>query len=519
MSLARSVGRNAIWNAAGRFGVLLVWFAATPHVLAALGPDRFGYWSILLALGVTLASVDLGLGIAVTRDVAALASRGDLAGVRRLAGGAVLVQATIGLVFVVAGLLAREPLLAAFHVPAAWMAEARQAFVLALGGYGLLATGNVLLATLQGLQRMDRAAQVTLPLAAVLYVGIILATRTAEPLVVLTLVQVGHGLLIFVALAVALHLLLRADAAGGTSIAPGERASLRRLLALGGWVQLSALLGLVHGQVDKFYLGTRIALAPVASYELGARIGQAAVMLPILFLGALLPAAARFESSVGREARLPLYRAALPPHYLLSFGLIGALVGLAPALLEAWLGTPPPGATWMLRGLAVSYGLSLAGGVASTLVRSAGAMRIEIIYVVVLAVLHVVLSWFGLLVAGAPGVVLGNVVGSLIAVVWFIRQVESWLGADPLRESLRAAAPALVAATAAGGAAALSLEAVAKFGGLAPGQARGAATLAAGGVTYGLVFVAVLATAFRPAWVGLRARVRSILQPGPGGAP
>ena len=43
-----------MFTALGRLTTLGAWFFLTPAVLAALGPEKFGFWSILLILGGTL---------------------------------------------------------------------------------------------------------------------------------------------------------------------------------------------------------------------------------------------------------------------------------------------------------------------------------------------------------------------------------------------------------------------------------------------------------------------------------
>jgi O-antigen/teichoic acid export membrane protein len=127
VSIGRAVGRNTLASLAARAASLLVWFALTPMLLARLGTDRFGFWSLLLALGGSVATIDLGLGVALNRFVAEGEGRGDLDGVRRTFVRAVVLQVALALGFAVAGALLRAPILDALHVPAAWRPEAERA--------------------------------------------------------------------------------------------------------------------------------------------------------------------------------------------------------------------------------------------------------------------------------------------------------------------------------------------------------------------------------------------------------
>ncbi len=506
MSLARSVGRNAVYTALGRFSVLLVWFFVTPRVLEALGTERFGFWSILLLFTGSLATLDLGLGVAVTRSVAAAMSRGNGRGALGFVTRALALQVAFAIGFAALLLVLREPLLDAFRVPAAWRDEARSGYMFSLSGFVLLVASNLLMATLQGMQRMDLATPIAVPLALALYFGVQSATGAPAPLAALTLVQLAYAaaLALGLALAVARVLTTHARAAGGVH----EPVSLREALRIGGWVQVNALFGVVQAQIDKVMLGTLVALAPVAAYELGYRVTAAALLPPMMLLAALLPAASWHEAAAGPAGRAPFYRATLVPYFALCFGLAGALVALAPPLLEAWLGHAPEGATLFLQALALAQLGNLLGGVASTMVRSGAAVPIETEYAVVGTVLHVGLSLIGLRWLGPQGVVLGTAAGGLLGVAWFLARVERWLGPDAAGSTLKAALPVMVAAAAAGLAAAAASGA---FAGMPAGRGRGLASLASGAAAFVAVDAAILLFGFPAVGQELRARARKLL--------
>ncbi len=500
MTIARAVGQNTLHTAVARVAVLGAWFAVTPRVLAVLGPDRFGFWSLLLVLGGSLAAVDLGLGVAVTRTVARAWSNGHGRQLVALLARAGALQLAVASVLGLGIVLASPLLLSSFHVPAAWAGEARVALALATAAFIVGSISNLFFAALQGIQRMDRALVVALPAATGLAAGILWAMGRPNPLLALTQVQLAYNVVTALGFGVAL-LRVRPPPTGIEEVG-GAGASFREMLVLGGWVQLNGLFGLVQANVDKVLLGALVALAPVAGYELGARITYAAFLPAVLFLGALLPAFSR-ESSAGEPARLvPLYRAALDPAFAMSFAVTGALIALAPWLLRAWLGTPPDNGAFFLGMLALTQLGNLLTGVSSTVARAGGVAHLETRFAVLGTGLHIGLALVGLQLFGVRGLLLGTVIGSLAAAVWFILRIETFLGIARSRAALVAMRPYLGAAGLAGVAGFL----VASL--LSPVSAHTSAWpgLVGGGVSYALLFGLYLRAAHRQLWGGLLAR-------------
>jgi O-antigen/teichoic acid export membrane protein len=233
---------------------------------------------------------------------------------------------------------------------------------------------------------------------------------------------------------------------------------------------------------------------------------MAALIPTIIFVGSLLPEFSRAAAQNTRNAMAPLYTAALDPHFALTLGIAGAIVALAPWILAAWLGTPPQGAVACLVALAVAQAGYAFTGVASTVVRARGDLRLEFAYAVLATGLHVTLSILGLRVAGLPGLLVGAAGSSVIAGIWYVQRVDASLELAASGRVWPHALPFLAAACAAGGAAfaaATALHAVR----VGPGAYWG---LLGGGAAYALGFTAVLRFAFRPTWSTLLERARRL---------
>jgi len=90
--------RNAIANILGRVGTATLWIAVTPHVLAKLGAERFGIWSLFFAFNTYLLSFDLGVGGTLMRFLAAQRPTGDRPALMRTLRWGLVVALGLGLI-------------------------------------------------------------------------------------------------------------------------------------------------------------------------------------------------------------------------------------------------------------------------------------------------------------------------------------------------------------------------------------------------------------------------------------
>ena len=507
MSFAAVIGRNTAYSLVARLAVMGAWFLLTPGLLTTLGPERFGFWSLLLAVGGLVGTADLGLGVAVSRFTADHVRRGHTAGIGRLLGRALLLQFAVAATVAALALLARDRLLDWIRVAPEWRDEARTAFELACAGFLLAVPFNLFTAVLQGLQRMDLFALVSVPGALALLGAVSYAIGAGHPLLGVTAAQAA----VLLALALASGWAVSRALAVAPSTAPAVGDAPVRFRSLFGfslWVQVNAALALAQQHLSKFLIAGLVALGPVAAYELGLRVTSVATLLPILALAALLPAMVHRAGgdTVGEYGGA--YVQALAPYFVLVTALSGALVALAPAILETWLGKAGPDEVLALRTLALAGAAGALTGVASTTVRAAGRPRFETEFGVAVLVLHLVLSLVGRAWLGWPGVLYGLAAASWIAAPLFVARVERWLGLGTLGVSARAlAAPAVAAA----GAGLAAWGVVLWRGSSAPGRVSGALTLALASVVFALAYATILRVVSpetsRRVW-GLWARMR-----------
>jgi Na+-driven multidrug efflux pump len=150
-----SLRRNAIANLVGRLVTAILWIGATPFLLAQLGYERFGIWSLFFAFNAYLLWLDLGVGSTMLRFIAAQRPlRGRQALVKTLHWG-LWAAVGLGLVWMVAVELSRGWIAGVFHVPPGMMPEALDALLIFGIGVLLIFPAQALMASLKGFERID----------------------------------------------------------------------------------------------------------------------------------------------------------------------------------------------------------------------------------------------------------------------------------------------------------------------------------------------------------------------------
>jgi len=326
--------RNSLYNLLGLGLPLIVAVIAIPELIRSLGVEQFGILTLIWAVVSYFGLFDLGLGRAVTQQVALTIASGDNAQLKKVVGTSSALMGALG----VAGgivLLATAPLLArelthannATEVTRAfyWMAAAMPAIVLTSGYRGIL----------EAMGRFGLINAIRLPMGVFTYAG---------PLAV---VWSGHGRLETIS---AILCIGRIIACGlhayyamrvlpvGTGVGAIHRGLIRPLLSMGGWISVSNIVSPLMSYVDRFLLGLAVSAPAVAYYatpqELVLRVGiiptaVAAVLFPMFASQAL---GADGKTVFGYLRRYSLVIFAL----LLPFAL--GLAAFAHPLLSLWIG-------------------------------------------------------------------------------------------------------------------------------------------------------------------------------------
>jgi O-antigen/teichoic acid export membrane protein len=370
--LAPALRRNALANVLGRGASALIWVAVTPFALARLGPERFGVWSLFLALSGYFAALDFGMASAVARWVALGLARGE----GRAASGAVLRALTValglGVIWLLACVLGRAVFCRLFHVPDALAAEVRASLLVFGASMALLSVSQVYQGALAGLQRLDLSNVALLGglsvNVAILLVGL---ARGGGLAAVAWAAFAGQ----FVCASLAWRLYAARVRALPSSGDPSA-VRWRDIFAFGGMVQITNALIVGQMQAPKFVIGAFGSLAEVTVFELGWRVANAVWSMPLLIQGALVPAAARASATGPDAVRDVLAWGTRWMTALTGVMLAGLALGVH-ALFRIWLGAGHDEAAGVAMLLALAFALGTPAIPGCAVARGAGRPDLE----------------------------------------------------------------------------------------------------------------------------------------------
>jgi len=324
---------GTLWNAAGRGLPLLLALALTPVLVHQMGIERWGLFTLALALVGVFGVFDLGVGAALTRALAARATAHREGDSTEIAGAAITSLTLVsGLVASVA--FAFVPLLVErlLNTPPALQAEAVAAFRLLCLAAPLVVINAALWGALAAHQRFREANLVTIPVATFYYLGPALVLLVWQSLVGVILAL----LLCRLANTISYWWLARRDLPGLRPTLP-RWAIIAPLLRMGGWMSASGILTQALLYADRFLVGSLLTLSAVAFYATPLDLVMRMWILPVAVAQALLPAmasayATHAAATAGllRRGALMTLTVALPACLL--------LVAAGPWLLRLWLG-------------------------------------------------------------------------------------------------------------------------------------------------------------------------------------
>ena len=410
----RRLVSGVLWNALGRGIPLLIALAITPVLVHLLGTERWGLFTLALAMVGIFGVFDLGLGMALTRAVSEAIGEGRGRDAPALVGATLM--ALLGLSAVMAGLAwVFMPFLIGrvLLVPPGLEAEALAAFrVLALAA-PLVVLNAALWGVLAAWQRFRAANLVNMPVSVFYYLGPVIALVLWNSLVGVMLALVAVRLASGLAYAA-----LAWKDVPGLGLNRPRFALLKPLLRQGGWMSLSGALTQVLLYADRFLIGALIGLTAVAFYATPLDLVMRMWILPVAVAQALLPAiASSYRASPERTALLMRRGALIVAGVVLPACLV--LVALAEWLLGLWLGNAfAEGGGMVLRILGVGIFFSCLAFVPGTLLDAIGRPEVTATFSLVQAAVFLPLGAALLLVIGIEGA----------AIAWAMRAATDCAG-------------------------------------------------------------------------------------------
>ncbi len=334
-----AVVRNALVGYVAWTANLVAGFVVTPILLIHLGESAFGAWTLALALAGYVGTVELGLGVATIREVAAALAQGNRAVLATVAASA---RATY---LVMAG-IASVILMIIVNLPAAVVSphgvdSTRMKLVIVIlgAGYIFASTGAVFGAIAIGVGRADIGTNV----------GIVtsLATAAAQAAVAWT-----TGSLVWLAVVTAVGtagtnvvlrgVLRRRFRELDVRLRHAERRTARRLLASGWRNGAIGICAAVAVQSDVLVVQAVVGVSAVAAYGIAVRASAVVRAFANRATDVLMPTFAHSTARGDKQRTIDAFtESAFLTRALLVPALI-ILVWFGSRLLDLWLGSVPP---------------------------------------------------------------------------------------------------------------------------------------------------------------------------------
>ncbi len=476
----------------GNVCYLLTRVALPPIVLRHVGLEEYGLWALAFVLIGYLGMGAFGVSNVYIRYVAAYRARGDMDAINRLLTTGLAFTSSVAVVLLAVIWLAMPSLVSLLGVAPNLRTEATTILFAACAAFLLdLAFGafsNILL----GLERVSAHTAV--------WVG----GSIFEALVLVMLLESGHGVSALpIAFALRLSSVIVASATlcrralPGLTVAPRffDRRALRLFVGFGGVVQVAGILSIFLYSVEKLIAAVFLGPASAGIFDVGEKFAVMVSGIPASLNGVLLAPVARMSTASTSSSAAAFFLTAsrwvsMPAGVMMAF-----LSAFAPAVITAWMGPDPrlTDAAFILTVFSLAFHVHVVTGPASAWYRGIAEPARELFYPLTQMTLVAIFVATGFAVAGRSIAVVtvtvaAAMVGSAIAYSsWTARRVGAPISRLVAQVYIPGFVPYLVAAA--------SRPLVqAMLGSQYASRADAVATLAAGGVLYGLAIAALLWT-------------------------
>jgi len=447
--------QNAAATVAGNVWAVVVGAVTLPLILRGLGAEAFGLWVLVQtfsALTGWLSLADLGLRVALVREIAEPASTGDHARVARVTTTGLALFALIGIIAGAALATLGPTLLPIVFDPAPSL---RPALEFAIVCYAIQAAIELALAggqaVLEGLQRVDRARAVQ-------------ALRQTAIGVATAVVAIQTGSLRAVAVA-SLLATIGSLLVAGFAVRATSRIALRApsariagaLLRYGTQVGLVNATGVVHRTMDRWIVGATFGPAPVALVEIATQVqnGAQAVLTAASYSTTAAAPWLRARADPGRLRELLVRGTRLS--VLLTVPAVVVATVLAGPIVDVWMGVRFGEAAGLTAVAALSVAFAAPLQVGSLLLQGIGRATDVLRAAASAVVVNLGLSLVLVRVTGVIGVFQATLAGSVVLALPLARaalRATATRFDDFVREALR---PAMLPAAAATTGAAVGL--------------------------------------------------------------
>lgn len=325
--------RNLCYNIGGQLLPLLLAAVSVPLLIRHIGVDRFGLLTIAWMVVGYFNLFDLGLGRAMTRIVADRLGGGRHAEVPQVMSSGLFMMTALGALAALLVVLMTPWLIGLLQVPAAFVAQTRNAFVLLALSVPAVILTTGLRGILEAHHRFRLTNAIRMPMGLWTF---------GSPLCVLPFTArldwIVASLLLgrYIATAVHVHFVFRQVGTAALRTWP-QRRICRELLAFGGWMTISNIISPLMVYMDRFFIGALLGTSAVAFYTSPYEVVFKLNIVSEGLFGVLFSLMVQ-RFAIDRGASDAMFALAIKLIAACLFPAVLAVMVLAQPFLRLWLG-------------------------------------------------------------------------------------------------------------------------------------------------------------------------------------
>lgn len=391
--------RHTLFNLIGLGAPLLVAVGTIPVLIHELGPSRFGLLTLIWAVVSYFGLFDLGLGRALTQQLAVVFANKNYQKVGPLVGTATVLMALLG---VLAGVL--MALAAPWGVSLIHDVPDRQEAINAVFAMALAMPFIVLTSGFRGILEARHAFGIVnlirLPMGLFTFLGplVVVLYGGGPRLDYIACVLVAGRVM---ACGVHAYYAWRELPGQGSALA-WHTDLLKPLCSSGGWLTVSNIISPLMSYLDRFVLGVIVSAGAVAYYATPQEIVLKLAIFPIALTAVLFPA---LSASINGDQKttLVLVKKATFWLFLTVLPITLAITLFAEKLLSIWIGKDFANESMvLLQILSIAMFIGSMAQIPFTVIQSAGRSKITALIhcvevPVFLLLLWILTSWLGAL--------------------------------------------------------------------------------------------------------------------------
>jgi O-antigen/teichoic acid export membrane protein len=334
MSLKLRVLKNVASSWAGLAVNVAVGFFLSPFILHRLGDEAFGLWVLIFSLTGYYGLFDFGIRSSLIRYVSKFQATGDKDQLARLINTSLFTYTCLGLALMVPSVVGSFYVDRWFHVPAAFLRDARILFFMVGAslslGFPLGISGGIL----EGLQSFYLLNWTN-----------IVSTLLRAVLIVLALTH-GLGLLTVALITVALPLItsaVRAVIAQRVLPIPYgwryvDRHALKQVANYGSVTFMIMVAGRLRFRTDAVIIGTFLSASAITYFSIASRLVDYAQEVVSSLAQVFTPMSSHFHATGDYTQLRKIFLTGNRACALIMFPICVSLLMLGKSVIEAWVG-------------------------------------------------------------------------------------------------------------------------------------------------------------------------------------